>query len=427
MKIQPIYKCRWDNGYKNFTNQPPDKDNKELIADIKKISDADETERWNFVLKHYYIISKCIFGKMYRRHDDDIFSEGTRALFDATKNWEYCELESEDVNVRRFYALSHKYIMGYIYKYMFFLRTQLTYPAFDDRKDTPLEVSIQKMIETSGDTFETELHSFEELGDNFNAMFIADVFKDVINSKDEEVALTDVQKKYVEALQEVNFNKSEAARLLQKRHINSCGGFVASKICKFIALNPDKESFFLSICNDQAKAHYKKIKTAFLMKHAKNEAKKIKTTKVKRIFSDEHREKIVAVAKRNSQKNIKVYQVLDPQGNTYETTEGLEKFCNDHGLCARNLLSVLKGRSKQHKGWQAVNSVLKSRKTITVYKIVSPDGIVFETTNGLSDFCKSKGLTYDMMLRVVRGKRPHHKGWKVCEGYEIIPQLDLHI
>jgi hypothetical protein len=233
------------------------------------------------------------------------------------------------------------------------------------------------------------------------------------------------KKKYIETLQEANFNNSETDRLLKKRNAKSCCGLVASKICKFIALNPDKEDFFLNICNDQAKTYYKKVRASFLTKLIANDVKVEKKLNSKKIvFSDIHRDKIIDAVKRTAQKNIKVYQILDPQGNMHKTTEGLEKFCNDNNLCARNLLNVLKGKSKHHHGWQAAESIFQSKKTITVYNLISPDGTRYETTKGLSDFCKNHGLSYDKMLMVTKNRRPHHKGWKFCEGYEIIPKLD---
>jgi len=49
--------------------------------------------------------------------------------------------------------------------------------------------------------------------------------------------------------------------------------------------------------------------------------------------------------------NIKKYELTDPNGNIFVTTEGLVKFCEEHGLTPANLLKVIKGDRPHHKGW----------------------------------------------------------------------------
>ena len=45
------------------------------------------------------------------------------------------------------------------------------------------------------------------------------------------------------------------------------------------------------------------------------------------------------------------------------------------------------------------------------YSITSPNGIVYEGVN-LKQFCIDNDLSYRMILRVKRGVRNHHKGWR---------------
>ena len=53
-----------------------------------------------------------------------------------------------------------------------------------------------------------------------------------------------------------------------------------------------------------------------------------------------------------------------------------------------------------------------------IWKCVSPEGDIFIVRN-LREFCKEKGLGYDMMCRVGSGHQKQHRGWKcICLGRE---------
>lgn len=49
--------------------------------------------------------------------------------------------------------------------------------------------------------------------------------------------------------------------------------------------------------------------------------------------------------------NIKKYELIDPNGNVFITTEGLTKFCEEHDLTPANLHKVINGERQNHKGW----------------------------------------------------------------------------
>jgi len=85
-------------------------------------------------------------------------------------------------------------------------------------------------------------------------------------------------------------------------------------------------------------------------------------------FSDEHKENLSIARKKRittpetkrkmslSSKgkiNIKKYKMIDPEGVVYITEEGLTKFCEEHDLTGSNILKVIKGTRKSHKGWTA--------------------------------------------------------------------------
>ena len=50
--------------------------------------------------------------------------------------------------------------------------------------------------------------------------------------------------------------------------------------------------------------------------------------------------------------NIKTYKLTDADGNEYITENGLSVFCEQHNLTSANLMKVLKGQRKHHKGWR---------------------------------------------------------------------------
>lgn len=55
----------------------------------------------------------------------------------------------------------------------------------------------------------------------------------------------------------------------------------------------------------------------------------------------------------------------------------------------------------------------KGKINIRVCTLISPDGKEFVTSRGLTCFCEEHGLTQANLAKVVRGKRPHHKGWRI--------------
>ena len=53
--------------------------------------------------------------------------------------------------------------------------------------------------------------------------------------------------------------------------------------------------------------------------------------------------------------NIKTYAILSPDGITHTTSRGLTDFCREHNLEVRNLHATLRGRRKHHRGWKIVS------------------------------------------------------------------------
>lgn len=64
-----------------------------------------------------------------------------------------------------------------------------------------------------------------------------------------------------------------------------------------------------------------------------------------------------------------------------------------------------------HKGKEIGNS--NAAKTYAGF--ISPGGEVYENITNLSKFCRSHGLGATSMLKLAKGKRNHHKGWKALK------------
>lgn len=55
------------------------------------------------------------------------------------------------------------------------------------------------------------------------------------------------------------------------------------------------------------------------------------------------------------------------------------------------------------------------RINIKVFDLIDPNGVAHKTEKGLSDFCRLHNLQSSLIHKVLRGERTHHKGWK-CNG-----------
>jgi hypothetical protein len=70
----------------------------------------------------------------------------------------------------------------------------------------------------------------------------------------------------------------------------------------------------------------------------------------KRVTTDETRQRMSETS--TGKINIKVFEVEDPEGNIYLTENGLTQFCKLHNLTASNMHKVINGKRKHHKGWK---------------------------------------------------------------------------
>lgn len=113
----------------------------------------------------------------------------------------------------------------------------------------------------------------------------------------------------------------------------------------------------------------KKLRKLRLGKKLSEETKKkISQSNLGKKFTDAHKKKLSIARKKriitsetrikasNTSKgiiNIKQYKLMDPNGKEYITKNGLTAFCEEHDLCRPNILKVISGKRKHHKGWVA--------------------------------------------------------------------------
>lgn len=55
----------------------------------------------------------------------------------------------------------------------------------------------------------------------------------------------------------------------------------------------------------------------------------------------------------------------------------------------------------------------KGKTNIKIHKIISPNGEIFFSNNGLSEFCRNYNLNYSSINNILRGSVNNYKGWKI--------------
>ena len=89
-------------------------------------------------------------------------------------------------------------------------------------------------------------------------------------------------------------------------------------------------------------------------KFTESHKEKLKQARRKRVISKETRQKTKQTS--TGKINIKKYVLIDPSGKKHTTNKGLSDFCRSNNLQAPNLIKVLNGERKHHKGWKIKNA-----------------------------------------------------------------------
>jgi hypothetical protein len=153
---------------------------------------------------------------------------------------------------------------------------------------------------------------------------------------------------------------------------------------------------------------------------------KHKASLLKRYQDPAARAKLTAAA----QKRAKEFSVISPDGTLYPNQRNVSEFCKIHGLVYSCMRRVVAGTYAHHKGWRMYTDGMlcapydhKLHKTTArEFSVISPDGTLYLNQRNLAEFCKVHGLGESSMGRVLKGERPHHKGWRMyTDGMPCVP------
>ncbi len=92
-----------------------------------------------------------------------------------------------------------------------------------------------------------------------------------------------------------------------------------------------------------------------------------------------------------------------------EARKGM-KFSDEH---KSNLSKARKKRVISDKSRKKASKTSKGKINIKKYKLISPNGKEYITTNGLVSFCENHSLARSEIYKVLNGIRKHHRGWKI--------------
>lgn len=120
---------------------------------------------------------------------------------------------------------------------------------------------------------------------------------------------------------------------------------------------------------------------------------------VGRKHSEDTRRKMSAAAKKRG-------LLRETQEKAWGANRG-RKLSEEH---KKKLLVGLIGRTPSDKQRQTASQV---NSKFWEARLISPEGILYGPFFGLRKFCLEMGLLPDKITLVIRGERPHHKGWKL--------------
>lgn len=110
----------------------------------------------------------------------------------------------------------------------------------------------------------------------------------------------------------------------------------------------------------------------------------------------------------------KIWLIKDKNGEIH-TIKSLYRFCRDNGLIINNLVALLFGKIKHHKGWVLPETVNRpSRNAPRVKTIVGPTGEIYKFYN-ISEFCRRMNIERSGINKVLNGKLESINGWKKYE------------
>lgn len=108
----------------------------------------------------------------------------------------------------------------------------------------------------------------------------------------------------------------------------------------------------------------------------------------------------------------KEHTFISPDGETITNT--IPNLCKKYkNIRSSGMHSLRKGKFNYYKGWCRPDMIInRGARSATKVTLESPRGEI-RTENSIEDFCKKYKLSRSMIRRVIDGKFPHTKGWKI--------------
>ncbi len=132
--------------------------------------------------------------------------------------------------------------------------------------------------------------------------------------------------------------------------------------------------------------------------------------KIKRKMSKSHRRRHAEASSEQKKKwanSKRGKRSPEARRRMSEARQGI-KFSKEH---KNNLSAARKKRVTSKETGLRISRTNLGKINIKRYELTSPDGVVYITEHGLSDFCRKHNLSRSNMVKVANGERYHHKGW----------------
>jgi len=161
------------------------------------------------------------------------------------------------------------------------------------------------------------------------------------------------------------------------------------------------------------------FKITFAQKSMHSISTEKRTKYIKKIWKDitpDNKKQRISKMISSKHKKTKIsgglYKLTSPEGIIYDNVSSLEEFCKDKDLVRGGFYNLYRGFVKSYKGWTL--EVLREPKKFkdNLYIFTSPDGVEYETNN-MNSFCKNHLLSVSSMSCILNGACKQHKGWVV--------------
>lgn len=110
------------------------------------------------------------------------------------------------------------------------------------------------------------------------------------------------------------------------------------------------------------------------------------------------------------------FTMVSPEGKEYSSIPNFRAFCAEHGIESRNVYKILRGdKAISVKGWTVKGFQRDKRGYERTYNVVliAPDGTEHGPITGLAKLCRDNGLQLTNIVKMIKGGRKSHKGWKL--------------